>query len=311
MKRIAAAMAAMVLVSCSGSRSGSSRTAAEPVIGVSLLNLSNEFIVMLNRAMDQRAHQLGVRLIVNDAQRSAETQVQQVESFIAQRVDAIILNPCEVEASSPAVEKALAAGIPVINVNSETRAAPTAFVGSRDEDAGRIAMGYIAQRLGGKGNVVMMHGFMGQAAQIKRDQGAREALAQNPGLHLLAEQTAEWDRAKGMSLMENWIQSYGDKINSVFAQNDEMAMGALIAIEHAGRKGKIVVVGVDAIADALQAVHDGRLDATVFQDAAGQGGAAVETAAKIVRHQPYEKQVLIPFQLVTRDNVGHFQQAQP
>ena len=281
------------------------------MIGVSLLNLSNEFIVMLNRSMDRRAHQLGVRLIVNDAERSAETQVQQVESFIAQKVDAIILNPCEVEASSPAVEKALAAGIPVINVNSETRAAPTAFVGSRDEDAGRIAMGYIAQRLAGKGNVVMMHGFMGQAAQIKRDKGAREVLAHNPGLHLLAEQTAEWDRAKGMSLMENWIQSYGGRIDAVFAQNDEMAMGALIAVEHAGRKGKIIVVGVDAIADALHAVRDGRLDATVFQDAAGQGGAAVETAAKIVRHQPYEKQVLIPFQLVTRENVAHFLQAQP
>jgi inositol transport system substrate-binding protein len=85
-----------------------------------------------------------------------------------------------------------------------------------------------------------------------------------------------------------------------------MAMGALIAIEQAGRKGKTIVVGVDAIGDALQAVHDGRLDATVFQDALGQGGAAVESAAKIIRHQPYEKQVLIPFQLVTRENVDRY-----
>lgn len=311
MKGIAIGIAVLALSGCSGTRPAPSAPASGPVIGVSLLNLSNEFIVMLNRSMDKRARELGARLIVSDAQRSAEKQVEQVESFIAQGVNAIILNPCEVEASSPAVEKALAAGIPVINVNSETRAAPTAFIGSRDEDAGRIAMGYIAQRLGGKGNVVMMHGFMGQAAQIKRDQGAREVLSQNPGLHLLAEQTAEWDRAKGMSLMENWIQSYGDRINAVFAQNDEMAMGALIAIEHAGRKGKIIVVGVDAIADALQAVHDGRLDATVFQDAVGQGAAAVETATKIIRRQAYQKQILIPFQLVTRENVAHFQQAQP
>jgi inositol transport system substrate-binding protein len=150
---------------------------------------------------------------------------------------------------------------------------------------------------------------MGQAAQIKRDQGAREVLAKNPGLHLLAEQSAEWDRAKGMALMENWLQSYGERINAVFAQNDEMAMGALIAIEQAGRKGKIIVVGVDAIADALKAVRDGRLDATVFQDAAGQGAAAVQTAAKIVRHEPFDKQVLIPFRLVTRENVDHFLQA--
>src|SRR5574341_1254834 len=138
--------------------------------------------------------------------RSAERQVQQVENFIAQKVDAIILNPCEVEASSPAVDRALAAGIPIVNVNSETKTAPTAFVGSRDEESARLAMGFIAQRLGGKGDLVMMQGFLGQAAQIKRDQGARDVLAREPGLKLLAEQTAEWDRAKAMTLMENWIQ---------------------------------------------------------------------------------------------------------
>ncbi|HEV2445618.1 MAG TPA: substrate-binding domain-containing protein, partial [Candidatus Sulfopaludibacter sp.] len=176
----------------------------------------------------------------------------------------------------------------------------------RDEDAGRLAMEYIAERLGGRGNIVMMHGFMGQAAQIKRDQGAREVLAKMPGVHMLADQTAEWDRTKGMSLMENWMQSYGGRIDAVFAQNDEMAMGALIALEQAKRKSKTIVVGVDAIADALQAVRDGRLDATVFQDAKGQGAAAVETAVKIIRRQPYEKQVMIPFQLVTKENVGKF-----
>jgi inositol transport system substrate-binding protein len=245
-------------------------------------------------------------LIVNDAQRSAERQVQQVENFIAQKVDAIILNPCEVEASSPAVDKALAAGIPIVNVNSETRSVPTAFIGSRDEESARIAMDYIARRLHGQGNVLMMHGFMGQAAQIKRDQGAREVLAGTPGLKLLADQTGEWDRAKAMALMENWIQSHGPKINAVFAQNDEMGMGAVIALEQAKLKDRVLVTSVDAIADALRAVQDGRLDATVFQDARGQGGSAVETVMKILRAAPFDKQVFIPFRLVTRDNVAEF-----
>jgi inositol transport system substrate-binding protein len=270
---------------------------------------------MLNQSMNERAKQLGVELIVNDAQRSAEKQVQQVESFIAQKVDAIILNPCEVEASSPAVEKARAAGIPVVNVNSETRAAPTAFVGSRDEDAGRIAMEFVAQRLNGRGGVLMMNGFMGQAAQIKRAQGAMDVLLRQPGLKLLADQTAEWDRAKGMALMENWIQAYGDRIDAVFAQNDEMAMGALLALEqaqaHAARRNKVVLVGVDAIADALQAVRDGRMDATVFQDAKGQGSTAVDIAVKMIRKQPYDKQVYIPFQLVTKDNVAQYLKPAP
>ena len=276
---------------------------AKPItVGVSLMNLSSEFIVMLNQALDAKAKELGVKLIVNDAQRSPEKQVQQVESFIAQKVDAIILNPCEVEASSPAVDKARAAGIPIVNVNSETKSAPTAFVGSRDEESARLAMGYIAQRLNGQGNVVMMHGYLGQAAQIKRDQGAREVLAKYPGLKLIADQTAEWDRAKAMALMENWIQAHGAKIQAVFAQNDEMGMGAVIALEQAKLKDKVIVASVDAIADATQAVKDGRLDATVFQDAAGQAGTALETAVKLVRQQPCERAVFIPFRLITCTN---------
>ncbi|MGC8742743.1 MAG: sugar ABC transporter substrate-binding protein [Verrucomicrobiia bacterium] len=275
-------------------------------IGISLLNLSSEFIVMLDKAMREKADELKVKLIVNDAQRNAERQVQQVESFIAQRVDAIILNPCEVDASSPAVLKARAAGIPIINVNSETRDEPTAFVGSKDEESGKIAMEYIAKRLNGKGNIVIMQGFMGQAAQLKRDEGAKEVLKKFPEIKLLAQQTAEWDRAKAVSLMENWIQSYGNKINAVFAQNDEMAMGALLALEQAKMKSNVIVVGIDAIADALKAVKEGRLDATVFQDAKGQGHTAVEVAVKIVRKQPYDKETYIPFKLVTKENIDQF-----
>ncbi len=308
-RRAAAAMLLLLIGAmpgCRGSRSDPGTEQKRIVVGVSLLNLSSEFIVMLNNSMQERARQLGVDLIVNDAQRNAENQVRHVESFVAQGVDAIILNPCEVEASSPAVDHARAAGIPIINVNSETKSPPTAFVGSRDEESGRIAMEYIAQRLQGNGNVVMMHGFMGQAAQIKRDQGAREILHKYPGLKLLADQTAEWDRAKAMSLTENWIQSYGPRMNAIFAQNDEMGMGALISLEQAKLKGKVIVVGVDAIADALKAVKDGRLDATVFQDAKGQGSTAVDIAVKIVKKQPYEKESFIPFQLVTRENIDRY-----
>ena len=204
------------------------------------------------------------------------------------------------------MDKALAAGIPIVNVNSETKSAPTAFVGSRDEESARLAMEYIARRLGGKGEVVMMHGYLGQAAQLKRDAGARDVLARNPGLHLLADPTADWDRAKAQTLMENWLTAHREKIKAVFAQNDEMAMGALLAVEHAKMKDKIIIVGVDGIADALKAVKDGRLDATVFQDARGQGAGALGTALKIMRKQPFDKQVFIPFQLVTKENIGQF-----
>jgi len=154
--------------------------------------------------------------------------------------------------------------------------------------------------------VVMMQGFMGQTAQIDRERGAQEVLARYPQLKLLAVQTAEWDRAKAVTLMENWIQSYGDQIDAVFAQNDEMGMGALLALEQAGIKDQVVVTSVDAIADALEAVRAGRLDATVFQDARKQGSTAVQTACDIVSGKPVEAEVYIPFQLVTRDNVEQY-----
>ncbi|UCD49451.1 MAG: sugar ABC transporter substrate-binding protein [Phycisphaerales bacterium] len=276
------------------------------VVGVSLLNLSNEFIVDIREALEAKAAELNVKLIVTDAERSAERQIQQIESFIAQQVDAIILNPCEVEASSPAVDKALAAHIPIVNVNSETRSEPTAFVGSRDEESAEIAIGYIAQRLDGTGRIMMMAGYPGQAAEIKRTEGAKATLKQYPELKLVAEQTANWSREEAMALMENWLQAYRDGIDAVFAQNDEMGLGALNALQAAGVKDKIVLVSVDAIADALKAVEQGQLDATVFQNARRQAAVALETAVQIVQGQPYEKKVLIPFELVTKENVGRY-----
>src|SRR5690606_12177913 len=297
------AIASLGLWSCGdGSQDG------RKVIGVSMLSLQSEFVVNVKDAMEEAAKEHDVRLIVNDAQREAVRQVQQIESFIAQGVDAIILNPCEMEASSPAVRKAQEAGIPIINVNSETAVDPDGFVGSRDEQSAEIALEYIADLLGGKGNIVVMHGYMGQAAQLKRAAATKTVLATYPDINILAEQTAEWDRAKAMSLMESWIQSHGNKINAVFAQNDEMGMGALQALEQAGLKEQVVVVSIDAIADALQAVKAGRLDATVYQDAKAQGRQAVQMAVDFI-NQPNaiaEKNVFIPFQLVTQENVEEF-----
>ena len=291
--------------SSSGDKSGDASD-KKLTVGVTMLSMQNEFIVNVSDEIEKKAKESGVELITVDAERSALKQIEQVESFIAQKVDVIIMNPCEVEASSPAVTKALAANIPIINVNSETTAKPSAFIGSDDVESARIAMKFIAEKLGGKGNVVMMHGYMGQAAQIKREQGAREILKQYPNLKLIAHQTGEWDRAKAMSLMENWIQSYGTTINAVFAQNDEMGMGAVKALTDAGLKEKVMVVSIDAIPDALQAVKKGTLDATVFQNAEQQGAKAIETALKIARSEAYEKETLIPFQLVTKENLAKF-----
>ena len=163
-----------------------------------------------------------------------------------------------------------------------------------------------AEQLGGKGNVLMMHGHPGQTAEVKRTEGAMDILAQNPDMTLLDEQTADWDRAEAMTLMENWIQAYGDQINAVFCQNDEMALGALNALVQAGKKDNVLVVGVDAIDDALQSVKDGKMDATVYQDCKGQAEGAIEAAYKLAKGESVEKEILIPFILVTTENVDEY-----
>ncbi|MGI6776993.1 MAG: substrate-binding domain-containing protein [Acetivibrionales bacterium] len=283
------------------------KTAAEEkiVIGFTHCNLSNEFMVTLQNGLEDRAKELGVELLCTNPEMDPEKQMQQVESFIAQKVDAIIMDPVDADASSPAVKKIQEAGIPIVNVNSVTEAEPDAFIGSNDEEAAEIAINYIADRLNGKGKIAMIHGNPGQSAEIKRSDGAYRELKKYPDIELVAEQEATWSREKAMALTENWIQAFPD-LDAIFSQNDEMAMGALKALEDNGIKQDVVLIGVDAIPDALQAIKDGRLDATVFQDAYSQGSGSVDLALKIIKGEDYDKEVFIPFKLVTKENVDDF-----
>lgn len=276
-------------------------------IGVSYQNLQNEFIINIQDKLRARAEEMGVELIEVDGQGKAENQIAQIENFISQKVDAIILNPFDKDGSAPAVDKAVAANIPIIVVNAQVSNLDkaTAYVGSDDEDAGRIEMQYMADQLGGKGNIVIIHGANGHSAEVGRTKGNREVLTKYPDIKVLAEQTGNWDRAQSLTLMENWLQKFPD-IDGVVGQNDEEALGAYKAIEAAGRQDEIIVVGIDAIPDALEAVEAGEFGATVFQDAGGQGAGAVEIAVKAVKGEKVEKVTFIPFQLVTKENIAEF-----
>ncbi len=290
-----------------GCKKPAERKEGEILIGFSSRDLSAEYTAKLSEAIVEYAKtKPGVKLVMVDAQSDVQKQFSQVENFVAQKVDAIILNPCELEASTPAVDYVKAAKIPLVLVNQVTKSAGDSYIGSNDFEAGRIAMEAIAKKLNGQGGVLMIHGIMGTSAQLQREAGAREVFAKYPGLKLIDQQTASWDRAKAMALTENWIQAHKGKFQAVFAHNDEMAMGALLALERAGIKKDVTVIGIDAIAQALTAVKEGRLDATVFQDAVGQGRGSVDAALLLARKQPCPKENLIPFQLVTLENLSAF-----
>jgi inositol transport system substrate-binding protein len=289
----------LILFSCSNRKQEGTRF----TIGISYQNLQNEFVINIQDAVRAKAKELNIRLIEVDGQGKAENQISQVENFLALDVDAIILNPFDQYGSAPVVSIANREKKPIVVVNAivVNLDKAGAYVGSNDQEAGRIAAGYIAELLNGKGNIALIRGPNGHSAEIQRTEGIMEVLHQHPDMKIIFDQSGNWDRTQGLELMENWL-STGKSLQAVIAQNDEMALGAQKAIEAAGRQKDILVIGIDAIPDALKAVKEGKLCATVFQDARGQGALALELAVKLCEGKPVEHMNYIPFQLITKKN---------
>jgi len=268
------------------------------------------WLTTLRDAMTTYAQsQPGVELIAVDSKEDVATQLGQVENFVAQGVDAIIIIPANTDAADPMTKAAQDAGIPLVYVNRIPSNLPegVAYVGSDSIQAGIMQAEWLAEKLAGKGNVVIMNGDLAQEAAQKRTEGEKQVFATFPDIQIIKEDTASWDRAQGLALMENWL-STGDQIDAVAANNDEMAIGALQAIEAAGLLGQILVGGVDASPDALAEMDKGRLDVTVFQNAKGQGEGGIQAAIALARGEQIEQITWIPFELVTPENYKDYMQ---
>ena len=282
-------------------------SAKDITIGYSFQGLSDEYIVFLKEAVDAKAAELGVNILIADGQMSAEKQISQIENFIAQKVDVIVMNPISMDGCAPAVAAAVEAGIPIVNLISITsnQDMATSYVGSNSVESGEIEMQLAADGLGGKGNIVVMFGQMGHDAQIGRYEGLNNILADYPDIQIVAEQTGNWSREEGMAIMENWLSS-GKEIDAVVAQNDSMALGAIMAIEAKGLTGEIQVYGIDATPEAILALEAGTMNGTVFQDAVGQGGGSVEIALKIAMGETVDSNVYIPYLPVLKEDVADY-----
>ena len=268
------------------------------------------WLTTLRDAMTTYAQsQPGVELIAVDSKEDVATQLGQVENFVAQGVDAIIIIPANTDAADPMTKAAQDAGIPLVYVNRIPSNLPegVAYVGSDSIQAGIMQAEWLAEKLGGKGNVVIMNGDLAQEAAQKRTEGEKQVFAKFPDIQIIKEDTASWDRAQGLALMENWL-STGDQIDAVASNNDEMAIGALQAIEAAGLLGQILVGGVDASPDALAEMDKGRLNVTVFQNAKGQGEGGIQAAIALARGEQIEQITWIPFELVTPENYKDYMQ---
>lgn len=269
-------------------------------------DLSTEFNIYFQDVLTARCKELGVELIEFDGQGETDRQLNQCENAIEQKVDLLMFIPQDKSGCAPIIENCNAAGIPVIGCNNITDNIDdaTAYVGANDIEAGVMEMEYMAELLGGKGNICIIHGPYGHSAEVARQEGIMQTLEKYPDIKILEENTANWDRTQAMQLMENWIQKNGDSIDAVVCHSDDMGMGALQAIQAAGLDAK--VIGVDAILDALNSVKAGEMSATVFQDVYGQAEGAIDVAMKILNGEQYEKTTYVPFQLVTQENVDTY-----
>ena len=300
-----------VLSACAPAQSTEPAASGDETITIGLTMLFNDlWLTTLRDAMTEyAASQPGVELIAVDSKEDVATQLGQVENFVAQGVDAIIIIPANTDAADPMTKAAQDAGIPLVYVNRIPSNLPEGvfYVGSDSIQAGIMQAEWLAEQLGGQGNVVIMNGNLAQEAAQKRTEGEKQVFAKFPDITIIREDTGNWSRDEGLALMENWLAS-GDQIDAVASNNDEMAIGAIQAIEAAGKLGEILVGGVDASPDALQEMDEGRLNVTVFQNAKGQGEGGIKAAIALARGETIDQITWIPFELVTPENYKEYMQ---
>lgn len=270
-------------------------------VGYSSSGLNHPFQISIKEGVLEEAENNGVKVIVVDAQDDPAKQISDIEDLIQQKVDFLIINPTDNEAIVPAVEKANKADIPVITVDrSVSGGEVVSHIASDNVEGAKIAGEYIASRLGKKGEVAEIQGQPGASASRDRGKGIHEALEKYDDIEFVFSQPADWDRNKAMNTMQNALQSNPD-IKAVFAHNDEMALGALRAVESAGKKGEVIVVGFDAIDEAVDAIHSGDLDATVAQQPELMGKTALQKAVEHIEGETLPPFVPIDLQLIVKE----------
>ncbi|WP_342048382.1 sugar ABC transporter substrate-binding protein [Bacillus sp. OTU530] len=306
-------LASFMAACSSSSTSGSGGDKKDKlVIGAAMPIFDDKWMSYLYDAMKTTAKENDVELKMVDAKNDSGKQLSQVETFITEGVDVILIAAPDPSAIQPAIDAAKDANIPVVLVNrmpgEKVIKQVYAYVGSESIQSGTMQMEEVAKMLGGKGNVAIIHGQSGDEAEIKRTEGNKNIIKKNPDMKVVREGTGSWQRAEGMKLMENWIQS-GKEIDAVVSNNDEMAIGAIQALEAAGKLNDTLVAGIDGTPDGLEYVKSGKLKVSAFQDPMAQGKKAIETAIQAAKGEKLaDKHVWIPFELITKDNVATYEE---
>lgn len=292
--------------------SGGSGGGGTGTVGMTLLSLQFPFLVNLSDSAKKEASKNNLKLISLDPRGSVATETSQIENLITQRVKVIVMIPVDQKESQAAAKKVNAANIPLILTNNRFTDTFTqgggkfvSFVGSDDAEAGKIEGDYLVKQLPKGGNVVYLVNTYGASSTERRKLGFNQVLQGHGNIKIVSEQQGHGSRAEGKTLMENFLTKYkAGQLQAVVAQTDEMALGAASAIKAAGRLGDFkVIIGVDGEAPALAAVKNGDMTATVFQDAVAQGSTSMDVAQQVLDGKTPKSSYIIPFRLITKDNV--------
>lgn len=289
------------LVACStqGPDTRSNAASTQPAIGLSISTLNNPFFVSLRDGAEAEAQAKGIKLITVDAEDDPAKQIAGVEDLIHKRIKVLLINPTDSDAVANVVREATAAGIKVISLDRRVNGAEvSAHVGSDNAAGGKMAAEFLLQKIGDRGNIVELEGTPGSSAARERGEGFDSAIDGHAGVKIVARQPADFDRAKGLSVMENILQR-SKNIQGVFAQNDEMALGAIRAIEEDGLKN-VVIVGFDATADGVAAVKAGTLAGSVQQKPGLIGKMGADAAQALIEGKSVDKEIPVPLALVTQ-----------
>jgi ribose transport system substrate-binding protein len=275
-------------------------------VGVSWSDTSFPYgAAALERTREAAKNFPNMEVFTTDGQGDAVTQSSQIEDMVAKGVEVIAISALDEKSLAPAVKKAESKGVKVIAVDRNVAAPVESYIGADNVEDGKVAGEHVAELLNGKGNVLVLQGSLGASPTIDRGKGFKEAMAENPGIKIIDEPTANYERSEGLSVMQDLLQRFGKgEIDAVFAENDEMSLGAIQAIDEAGRSEEISVVGVDGQESALQAIKAGKYAATVVYPLPVPED--LNAAAKICSGETLPKRIKQTAPLVTKENVDEY-----
>ena len=287
--------------------------ADQKIIGVIQKNTVDAFHLTINTAAIESLEALKAAGTIDDyrlydGKTDPVTQCDLMETAILEGVDVLIILPAEAAGCDPILERAAEVGIPVVVANSKTNNTDelgACYIGSDDVYAGELMANFVAEKLPEGGKYAHCMGIIGNSAQIQRTEGIHNVLDGMEQWEMVDEQGCEWQGDKAISFTQSWLQMYGDELKAIICDNDDMSSAVKAYLITEGRED-IVCIGVDGNAGPMQMVADGELDATVFQDGAGQIRKAIEVAVDILEGKEIEKEYMIPFVLITLDNVNDY-----